>query len=321
MAAYKSPASGIEFEPLTGFSRKVTVFDDTGLDLGIDYRSDSTKDEITFFLFRRVTGDVSLWLDRIGKVVMGQDRLGQVSLALPPSPIVTPGGAAGLGVVYALSGKDLKATGAAVFASADWYVAIRATSPTKSPEDIKRWMTNAAASFRWPADQQPLAVPAPIQACSKSVGGSDKARAHVPPLSALLVEAALAHNVESAQKQKLPDELKTGTWCVDSDLSPMASVYRRPDQRNSYFLATADAGRGYSVSAEPLMSALDPAVGESYFVRWIDLNHVDGYAAFDRLPSPALVENFVKDRPYAFRATTWGNGSNITFNSNVVKAK
>jgi hypothetical protein len=297
------------------------LYGDAGLDLGIDYRSDSANEDITFFLFRRVAGDTALWLDRVGKVVMGQDRLGQVSPALAPFSFATPRGAAGLGVVYALNGKDFKATGAAMFASADWYVAIRATSAVKGPEEVKTWMAEAAASVRWPASQQPVAAPAPIQPCSKSVGGSDKVRFRIPPLSALLVKAALAHNVENKQKEKVVDGLKAGTWCVDSDLSPMASVYRHPDERNSYFIAVADSGRGYQVNEEPLMAALDPAGGQSFFVSWIDLDHVDGYAAFDHLPSPAVVQSFVRDRPYTFRTTTWGDGSNITFNSSVVNTK
>jgi hypothetical protein len=320
-AAYKSTASGIEFAPLSGFSRRVTLFGDTGLDIGIDYRSDSANEEITFFLVRRVAGDAALWLDRVGKVVMGQDRLGEVSPALAPFPLATPGGGGGLGVAYSLTGKQLKSTGAAVFASADWYVAIRATSAAKSPEELKAWMASAATSVRWPADQQPLAAPAPIQPCSKPVGGSDKARFHVPALSALLVKAALAHNVENERKEKIADPLKTGSWCVDSDLSPMASVYRHPDDRKSYFLAVADAGRGYTVGEEPLMAVLDPTEGQSYFVTWIDLDHVDGYAAFDRLPAPAIVQSFVKGRAYAFRASTWGTESNISFNADVANKK
>ncbi len=322
-APYRNEASGVEIAPLFGYQRKVTLYGEAGLDVGIDYRSDSANEEITFFLFRRVTGDSALWLDRIAKVVTGQDRLGQVSPAYPAYPFATrPGsGANALGVVYGLSGKQFKSTGAAVIASAGWYVAIRATSAVRSPEEMKSWLASASASIRWPANQQPLPAAAPIQRCTKPLRDSEKARLHIPSLGALLAEAALVHNVEGDENNRIADRATAGPWCLERDISPMSSAYRQLNDRDSYLLAIADSGRGYRVAKSPLAAVLDPGAGQSYFVSWIDIDHVDGFGAFDRLPAPHLLENLADERPYAFRATTWGDGTNITFNSDVVNAK
>jgi hypothetical protein len=320
--SYRNPPSGIVIDYLPGFTRKITSFDDNGLDVGLDFENDGSEG-ITLYIFRRVSGDAAVWLDRIDRYVSAQDRLGTVSKGLPEFAFERAGSTDNdvLAFVHNLSGRGLKSTGAAIIATSGWYVVIRATSNSKDADGLKAWLRASTAAIHFPANNLPIAAPDPIRPCSKPATWRDDASFRVPNLAAIIVQAGIANNIKGDMPKDLMENVKTGPWCWDSDFDANASIYRRGDNDPSYLIALLDAGRAFSVTRDSLTPIVDKSFGTSFFVKRLEVDHVDGFGSFEANPAPTLVRDKLNSAVRAYRANNWGEKSNIEINSDVVKAK
>jgi hypothetical protein len=154
---FKHKPSGIVLAPLAaGLPRvSVTQFDDKQLDVAANFRTPDDREITTVFIFRKVTGDVPLWFDRIQHAVAARKELSSPTLAIPPAAFTPPGqpNARGLRVAYSGTGTPWTSTAAALTATGEWYVAVRASSQSLTPQQLLARIDQTFAALRWPKER------------------------------------------------------------------------------------------------------------------------------------------------------------------------
>ena len=77
---YRNSASGIEVLPVPGQVRRLHAYADQDLDVSVGYWNDTEKVEVTIYVFRRVSGDAAVWMDRIATIIPNPERFAQASM-------------------------------------------------------------------------------------------------------------------------------------------------------------------------------------------------------------------------------------------------
>src|SRR5438270_10686661 len=78
------PSGIVVADTASGLPRAgVAEFDDKQLDVIVDYRSPDEGEVTTVYLFRKVTGDVPVWFDRIQRTVQAATHFGTLTPAIP----------------------------------------------------------------------------------------------------------------------------------------------------------------------------------------------------------------------------------------------
>ena len=149
-----------------------TQFAEAELDVAISFTRPEAGDAVTFFVFRNTNGVAPVWLAQAQRSIEGGNSLGAPVLKIAPRAFAPPrqSRTTGLLAAYALTGKAYASTGVAMFPVGDWYVKVRATSATRSPEQNVAWMKELISALRLPPPAgEPLA--APVATCAAPLKG------------------------------------------------------------------------------------------------------------------------------------------------------
>lgn len=323
--AFKHKPSGIVVAPVIGGIARTGVaqFDDKQLDVIVDYRAPADQEVTTVYLFRNVTGDVPVWFDRIQRTIEANGKLGTAKLAIPPAAF-TPAGqssARGLRAVYSATGAGWTSSAAAITSVGEWYVAIRSSSKTLTPEQLLGRLEQSFAAIQWPKEKAPAPAVAPIADCASPLPqGADAEPAKDD--GTMVVAAAIvaaSDNIEKARPTKpLP---APALWCRDPLKIDGAGVYRPNGATDGYLVAYQDAGRGVWVGKNLSLNQIASELSKdpTYTVEVIDMDHHAGYGGFKTLPNVAQALYAAQHGQRAYSVGTWGKNQNIEINSDAVK--
>src|SRR5579884_77017 len=300
---------------------KVEEFDDKQLDVAAEFRSPDDKEITTIYVFRRVTGDVPLWFDRIQNAIEARESFKSPTVAIPAAPF-TPAGqsnARALKVVYSAGGPPWKSSAAALTTTGEWYVAVRASSQTLTPDQLLARLDETFGAIKWPKEKAPAANAYVIGDCPDALPQGPDAEPAAADGSVILM-AALAANVGGSSKDA--GEVKPPRWCRDPDKMTGAGIYRPDAAKDRFFVAFQDSGRGIMVEPNELAGLLAGAKNNApltYTVEMVDIDRRIGFGSFKSLPSFAQAIWLTEHGNRAYSATTWGKNKNIDISSDAVK--
>jgi hypothetical protein len=323
--SFKHRPSGIVLSALAaGIPRSVVEqFDDKQLDFAAEFRTADDKEITTVYIFRNVTGDVPLWFDRIQRTIEARDVLANPTVAVPAASF-TPAGqpnARALRVVYVPGASPWTSTAAALTSIGDWYVAIRASSQTLSPEQMLVRLEESFAAIKWPKEKVAAPNAYLIADCPNTLVQNADAEP-VKDDGSVILMSALAGNVGEALKAA--GEVKPARWCRDAYTTAGAGLYRPDGANDRYFIAFQDAGRGIMVQPNGLAGILAGAKNYApapltYMVELIEIDRRIGFGSFATLPNVAQTLKLPETGTRKYSASTWGKGSNIEINADAMK--
>ena len=316
-AAFKHRHSKIQLPPrLAGLPRvKALEYESDQLDVVSEYATADVREAYTIYIYRNVAGSLPVWFDRARDMIEHRAMLGTPTLHAV-GEFVPPGraNASGLLATYGVDGKGYRSTGVAVLPVGEWLVKLRASSATLAPAELEARMKAALAEIAWPKKMAPAPAAAPIAACATALALSGDAK----PVekddesgAAMLVGALLGQAGAFQAPPKASPAPPAVRWCRDPIEVPDAGVYRADEQKDGYFVAVADAGRGLSVGPNAgnlLLEDEKKAGGERYEVRMILLSQTMTSPLFDRLPPPAQALAIAREGRFATSFGTWGKG-------------
>jgi hypothetical protein len=193
----------------------------------------------------------------------------------------------------------------------EWYVAIRATSATLTPEQLLGRIDQTFAAIGWP--KEPAIAPSvePIGACATTLAQGEDAQPVSDEGSVMLTSALSA---------ALGDSIKTAVaarpvrWCRDARQLDGASVYRPDSADDRYLIAFQDAGRGIWVTPNGLAGILAGATSNtkpSWMVELIDIDRHVGLGSFKTLPNVAQALWLSENGKRSYSSMTWGKNKTI----------
>jgi hypothetical protein len=285
-------------------------YDDKQLDFAADFHSADAKEVTTIYIFRKVTGDVPLWFDRIQRTVEARDVYANPVIAIAPAPF-TPAGQAnarGLLVVYTPGVLPWKSSGAALTTVGEWFVAVRASSQTLTPEQLQTRLQQTFAALKWPQEKAPAQAAVPIALCSTTIDRPGK--------DAEPVKDAVGSAMASALTATMTDALvaagmvKAVHWCRDSSKIENGTVYRPQGVMDRFLVAIQDAGRGIWAAPTGLPGVLIGATSnakQSFMVEMIDMDRHTGLGNFQTLPTVGQAIALSQNGRRTYIARTWGD--------------
>jgi hypothetical protein len=297
----------------------IDEFDDKQLDIAAQFRSPDESEITTVFVFRKATGDVPLWFDRIQRSIEAREMFAKPTLAVPPTAFMPAGqsNARGLKAAYATGGPPWKSSAAALTTIGDWYIAVRASSKTLAPDQLLTRVEQTFAAIKWPKEKTPAPAVAPIADCASALpqGTDAEAARYDAPLA---VAAALVAAGSALDDAKAKPAVR---WCRDPFEMAGAGVYRPDGATDRYFIAYQDAGRGVVVGADDAVNAVATELNKerSYKVELVDVDHHIGFGGFKALPNVAQALWTVEHGAHAYKVTTWGKKRAIEIDPNLAK--
>ncbi|WP_324807099.1 hypothetical protein SH584_11155 [Sphingomonas sp. LY29] len=319
---YRHKPSGITLAAnAAGFFRvKVTSFDANELNVAIDYRSADGGDFVTLYIFRNVTGGIGPWFDRARRSLEANPRVGRASLAGPVAAFAPYGQrvAGALKANYALTNSQFRSTSIALTGTPEWYVKVRASSTTRTPEQLSQIVDAAFGAVSWPRQAQ-LQPVTEVADCQTPLAPSGPAKPAPPDSSALLMSAlGGAVSMEAKSKAQVAPAAPA-IWCREPGGSPNATVYRPDGATDRYLLAINDAGIGAVVGRDELASLMSTAKTPRYSVQMMMMDRNEGLGAFASLPPATQAMQLVESGKIVFSSTTWGKGSRISIDAGSIK--
>jgi hypothetical protein len=318
-AGFRHRHSKIELPPvLAGLPRtKATEYEADQLDIISEYASSDLGEAYTVYIYRNVAGGLPVWFDRARWMMERRGDLGAATLH-SSGQFVPPGrtSASGLLATYAVTGKGYRSTGVALVPAGEWLVKIRASSATLSPDQLDSKVKSVLAQIGWPKKMDPAPAAVPVAACVSALalsGDAKPAAKDEDSLAESLMGALVGMAAASQEPAKRAEPRPAPKWCRDSAELAEAGIYRADEQKDGYFLALADAGRGVGVGRSAghlLHEGTDDkkARPEKYEVQTILLSQTLTSGLLDRLPPPAQALAIAKEGRFASSFGTWGKG-------------
>jgi hypothetical protein len=298
------------------------------LDVGLSYIVGDAVESMSFYVFRKTNGAVPVWFAQAQWGIENRDTLGHPVIAIAAHAFTPPDQsiAAGLKAVYEPKGGAYRSTGVAMLQVGDWYVKLRASSQTRSPDDLSDWMDAALAQIRWPR-KIPLAPAAvPISDCpaplSFPVAAQDAPKNGGADMMSGLLSMAAAQS-KTRQTPTTVAALAAARWCRDPDIGSNTRVYRQNADQENYLLAVGDNGNGIWVGPDQgakliAMSEKDKPVETRFAITAVTATQNIGFAAQDRLPSPQRVMEIVAANRRVTTVPTWDKNKAISINSDAL---
>lgn len=263
---------------------RATSFAEPELDISQNFGSSDGNQQLTVYIFRNTNGAVPIWFAQAERAISLREDLKKPTLAIAPAAFVPPGqtAASGLKAVFAPAGVEgVRSTGVALFTVGDWYVKLRATSATRSPDELAAWMDEAIAEIGLPQKGSAAAV-LPIADCDT-------------PLVFATAAADSALPASTGTQTPAP-RMTASRWCIDSIVGGNRAVYRPTGTNDRYLLATGDNGKAIAVQ---------PHAAGYYSANLIVAAQVVALVAQDRLPSPQRIFDLADQRRTAGATPTW----------------
>jgi hypothetical protein len=243
--------------------------------------------------------------------------MGKLALAIPPTAFVPAGRstASGLHAIYAAAG-PWKSSAAGMTSVGEWYVSIRASSQTLTPQQLLARVEQSFAAIRWPREKVPAEAVEPITACGAALPQGTDAEP-IEEDAAFAMAGALVAAGDAIEKKAA----KAVRWCRDPFQVAGASVYRPNGATDRYLIAFQDAGRGTWVSPneEVNLIAAELKKEPSFAIELIDIDQHAGYGSFKTLPNVAQALWTIEHGSRVYMVTTWGKDRSIELNPNVAK--
>jgi len=290
------------------------AFAEDDLDVGLSFTVGDAVESLTFYVFRDTNGGVPLWFAQAQWGIENRDAYGHPVITVAPQAFVPPGQtvASGLKAIYTPKGGPYRSTGVMLFPVGEWYVKVRASSQTRPPAELGKWMDAALAEIGWPGTIANGPVAAPIADCAAPLVFEGKSKDISSDMMQNMIGAALV-SATAGEAGKDPVGVK---WCRDRKLDGNQAVYRANAATNSYLLAVGDNGNGIEVapSAGGIISGAKdkgPRYGITLHMAARDVN----FPAQDRLPSPDRTLAIVNEGRFTSDVATWGEKRDIRINS------
>lgn len=325
------PHSGIVVPyRLGGIERRAALaFADDFLDVGFSFDTTGPDEALSVYIFRNTNGGVPVWFAQAQWAVETRAMYGTVEPLAGPV-LFDPhgrGAATGLKAVYRTGeSSDFSSTGVALFAAGEWFVKLRASSATRSPEELDAWMLQALSELTVPADSRLSSNVTAMVDCPNRLAFAKKSKDAPQDMGALLLEGMIAgmaaDDAESGDAaDESAEEAKPVQWCRDHRVENSIVVYRPDFFDDSYLLALGDNGIGVWVGPESGLSALlgaEQGRKKRYTITLRTAGENTNYAAQDRLPSPQRVQELIDANRVVSTVPTWGDQNSIELNSDAL---
>ena len=295
------------------------------LDVGLSFVVGDAVESLTFYIFRNTNGGVPVWFSQAQWGIENRDTYGHPPIVVAPQAFVPPGQriASGLKAIYAPKSGSYRSTGIMLLPVGDWYVKVRGSSQTRSPEELSAWMDAALAEIKWPKKIESSALAVPVMPCATPLVFSIEAKDAPKDSSADLLGGVLGMMVADGQVKPTPESeaaLANTRWCRDASVDGSAAVYRRDEDPERYLLAVGDNGNGIWVEPDAGAALLttaqkDAPVAPRFSIKLMMAARDVNFVAQDRLPSPQRVLSSIEANRSTTSVSTWGKKSSITVNS------
>jgi hypothetical protein len=317
---FKHAPSGVVIAPTAAGigNRVIRQFDQNQLDVSANFTSADGSEFTTIYVFRNVSGSVPVWFDMAQQAMETNSSVGRMSLTIPPAAFIPAGmrEARGLRAVYAPREKGFVSSGLAFASVGGWYVKLRASSKTLTPQQMVARLEQSFAAIRWPRDSAGAAV-SPIAPCRTPLLPLAQAQP-TPDAEALVMLSAFVGVPIAPKAQPVPG----ATWCRDTTPVADGRLYRNNEQTDGYLFAFTDAGRGVSVGPVPSADTVqeDSKPGRPAWVAELrDVHENIGLGIFNSPPPVEQVAELLRSGRSAYSVSTWGKNMNIGINPDVLK--
>ncbi|MEL7190772.1 MAG: hypothetical protein AAGK17_14570, partial [Pseudomonadota bacterium] len=151
-ASWEHPHSGITVPAsLGGIDRgRATEYAPDFLNIGFSFRTEGPYEEVSLYIYRHTNGDVPVWFAQANKAIEIRDIYAGANLAFGMEQYGWPGaeGWQGQRAIYGLpDSSNIASTGVALFSVKGWFVKMRASSETRTPEELAALMDQAFAEL------------------------------------------------------------------------------------------------------------------------------------------------------------------------------
>ncbi len=321
------PHSGIGVpSSLVGIPRTgATEFAPDFLNLGFSYTADG--ETITLYIYRDTNGGVPVWFEQARLGIERRDALGKPQLAYSVEAYGWPGAEEWQGqrAIYATpKSSAVNSTGLALFSINGWFVKMRASSNTRSPEELGQWIDAALSQVTPPESQVVQAKSVAVEDCAEKLQFKKKAKDAKLDGGAGLLGALLGNVMAEKVKNERADEAPKPAvaWCRDGALGGMQVAYRANASTDSYLIALGDSGIGVSVAPDSVSAILSQKSDKdkpAYAITVVTDRQRISFMSQDRLPSFKRVMEVINADRRTGSVSTWGEDSKIEINSDVLK--
>jgi hypothetical protein len=320
---------------LGGMQRTGTqVYFKNELDVSVQYENDSASEAVTVYIFRNTNGNIPIWFDRAREHIEKRPNFGTAVMLTEPIAFAIAGqkNASSMRVVFALTDSAYKSSGLALIPVGEFYVKVRVTSSTRTPQELENWLSQVITEIKWPDATTPHPLAVATKPCQTALSFEGAPNRIVQKTANILFEGIM--NAASSTINESEENLQTpAPYCRDPyDIFP-AGVYRRDNATNAYLLALSDSGLAIDVRPDAtttLMSQgekVDPkndGVSQDTPIPYgINLKIQDKILTYDprdRLPDPDQLLQIVNSEEPNITASTWGKEKgNVQLDSNTVK--
>lgn len=293
---WKHPETGLVIPAsVTGFTRTSGGdFGNSGSDIFFQYYDQSKTTHVTLYYYRAGLPSVAIWADRIEVAMLSSsesygtfDRTGRLWTTFTPT---TGGADSAIRFVYPVSGKDPRATGAAIEQRGDWLVAVRITSSKLSAMELDGVLAGFMKGLGYsPSGTTPGAAYA-IRACGDALPSLSAHKVKdfsLDEADTPMIEAALANITKPLSYDRFCREAGAG--------GTPYSVYRAGGSKAAYTIAFGDAGVVLQVAPWPIGASGQQAA--RYGLTLVTNDALVGYLGFDGLPDPEQAIKALDDDP------------------------
>ncbi len=326
--AWTHPHSGIVVpSSLAGAIRtKAQEFAPDFLNISFSFELAETADQLSLYIYRNTNGAVPVWFEQARRGIEGRDTYANPQLAFGIESYGWPGHQAWQGqrAIYATpDSRYATSTGLALFSVNGWYVKLRATSTTMSPEELAQLIDRTFAELTPPEtefSQQPVVA---IAECAKRLEFKKKAKEAKTDDGASLLGSLLGGLVANkvAEEKASAEPGEPVTWCRDGELNRMQVAYRANESTDSYLIALGDSGIGVSVAPDSLGMLLSDDKGKKdkrFSISVITDDQRINFVPQNRLPSFKRVLDVINDNRRVGSVSTWGEDSTVQINSDAL---
>jgi hypothetical protein len=303
------------------FSRKdIADYGNQKLDILATYEQPQSRTTATLYVYRAGLPDVSIWHDRIVRV-MAMGRLGAADVPKLQTTFFTPagqGGNSGVRSVIPLAGKGFTSSGVAMFRHDDWLIVVRMSSGTIPAADLDGSLTAFVEALTLSPARQPAPEAYRITPCAKPFPDQPAARA-ARDMSGGLLAGMLMQAIDNGKLKTTEAKDTTAPhYCSDPDaLGTDYAAYRDEKEANSYLVAVGDAGNVVWIAPDGMATLLDPKKGSQYSMMLTTVAKRINYTPFTAMPSPTQVMEIVQsERPVSLTDRPIGKSTNKTITIN-----
>jgi len=306
------------------------------LDDAFNFARPDQSEIVTVYIFRHVAGSVPVWFEQVRRAVLQRGQVyGRVTAIDAPAAIAPPHQTSASGLMQVFTADaGFRSTGAAILPiGPDWFVAIRYSSKTSSPEELRAHLTAAIAALGWPEGAAEQLAAVPVVPCATPLAFEGQAKPVAATSSGNLMSLLAISMTGDPKSKTRAVTTAPAPFCHDDGAIvhgyPGMGVYRPGGATDRYMVAINDAGRAFAVGPDTLAATVDqeisakaaknggptaPPPAMHWSATLVDLNASTLYAPVDRLPSPDQVVAIVSG-PAVGRVTTWGDKRNISIST------